>query len=72
MSSSVRNAKTPSLSRPSIGGMNALLPVASSSVSYGVTLPSLPVTVFAVGVDVDDADADAQVDAVLLVPLAAG
>ena len=45
VSSSVRNAKTPSLSSPSIGGIHAELPVASSSVSYGVTLPSSPVTV---------------------------
>ena len=33
VSSSVRNAKTPSLSSPSIGGIQAELPVASSSVS---------------------------------------
>ncbi len=49
VSSSVRNAKTPSLSSPSIGGIHAELPVASSSVSYGVTLPSSPVTVLARG-----------------------
>ena len=33
VSSRVRNANTPSLSSPSIGGMKALLPVASSSTS---------------------------------------
>jgi hypothetical protein len=44
-----RKTKTPSLSSPSIGGIHARLPVASSSVSYGVTLPSSPVTVLASG-----------------------
>ena len=62
-------AKTPSLSRPSIGGIHAELPVASSSVSYGVTLPSSPVTVFSAAIDVDDADADAQIDVVAAIPL---
>ena len=41
VSSSVRNGNTPSLSSPWIGGIHALLPVASSSVSYGVIDPSL-------------------------------
>ena len=49
MSSSVRKANTPSLSSPAIGGIHAELPVASSSVSYGVTVPSCAVTVFATG-----------------------
>ena len=35
----------------------------------GVTLPSLPVTVLAIRVDVNDPNADAQVDVVALIPL---
>ncbi len=54
MSSSVRNAKTPSLSSPSIGGIHAVLPVASSSVSYGVTLPSSAGDGLRDRIDVDD------------------
>ena len=69
VSSSVRKVNTPSLSRPLMGGIHAELPVASSSVSYGVTLPSSPVTVFADRIDVDDADADAKVDLVAPIPL---
>ena len=49
--------------------MNGVLPVASSSVSYGVTAPSSLVTVFALRIDVDDARADAQLDVVAAVPL---
>src|SRR5215471_5411296 len=60
VSSRVRKAKTPSLSSPAIGGLNAELPVASSSVSYWVTLPSSPVTVFA---------SASTSDLVLLVPV---
>ena len=44
VSSSVRNAKTPSFSMPSIGGIRAELPVASSSVSNEVTWPSSVMT----------------------------
>ena len=44
--------------------MNAQLPVASSSVSYGVTLPSSPVTVLASAIDVDDAHAERAADVV--------
>ena len=69
VSSSVRNANTPSLSSPAIGGNHGALPVASSNVSYGVTLPSLPVTVFSSRIHVDHPHADAEVDGVPLIPL---
>ena len=69
VSSSVRNAKTPSRSSPAIGGIHAELPVASSSVSYGVTLPSAAVDGLLPRIDVGDPHADPQLDAVLAVPL---
>ena len=69
VSSSVRNANTPSLSSPAIGGNQGELPVASNNVSYGVTRPSLPVTVSRPRIDIDNPHADAEVDAVLSIPL---
>ena len=69
VSSSVRNAKTPSRSSPAIGGIHAELPVASSSVSYGVTLPSCAGDGLLRRIDVGHPHADAQPDAVLPVPV---
>ena len=46
-----------------------MLPVASSSLSNAVKLPSSPVTVMVHRVDIDDANAEPQTDIVLLIPI---
>ena len=51
-----------------MGGRKARLPVAISSLSYGVTEPSSPVMFRARRIHIDDAHAQAQADAVLLIP----
>ena len=53
----IAESNTPFLSTPSIGGISGELPVARSSLSKVVTLPSSPVTVFRSRSDIDDADA---------------
>src|SRR5579862_8017618 len=71
VSSRLRKTKTPSFFTSSIEGMSGTLPVASRSLKKRSHAAIVTGYGFGMRIDADDADSEAEIDAMLLVPIEA-